>query len=222
MGRARWRAVLRHAALLALVCSLFAAAPARAERVWPARLAPRAKKLRQNPGRLGRGFMSDVFISRDGRHVIKKIKPTLGGVMPLGRAARAALAARSVTIMDVLRGAGLPVPAAVVPPGHPDMIVQQFAGEGILFRELPWSARPRALASAFGAWRRAVGAARGAGIRGVLIDPKIANFKFARDGRVVSWFDPAGVGGPWHWVRVRSRMLVRGLVRRLWPAVSRR
>jgi hypothetical protein len=204
-------AVLRHAVLLALVSSLGVAVPARAERAWPARLPPAAKKLRRNPGRLGRGFMSDVFISRDGRHVIKKVKPTLGGVVPLGREARAMLAARSVTIMDVLRRAGLPVPAAVVPPGHPDMIVQEFAGEGAAFGDLHWSARPRALASAFGAYRRAVRAVRRAGMRGVLVDPKIANFKFAPEGRLVSWFDPAGVGGPWHWVTLRSRMLVRRL-----------
>jgi hypothetical protein len=204
--------VLRHAALLAFASSLVAAAPARAERAWPARIAPAAKKLRQSPGRLGRGFMSDVFLSRDGRHVIKKVKPTLGGVVPLGREARAMLAARSVTIMDVLRRAGLPVPAAVVPDGHPDMIVQEFAGEGTSFGELAWSARPRALASAFAAYRRAVQAVRRAGIRGVLVDPKVANFKFARDGRLVSWFDPAGVGGPWHWISLRSRMVARRLL----------
>lgn len=201
--------MLRLAVPLALAASLLTAAPSRAERAWPSRVAQPAKKVRRNPGRLGRGFMSDVFLSRDGRHVIKKVKPTLGGVVPLGRQERAMLAARSVTIMDVIRRAGVPVPAAVVPAGHPDMIVQEFAGEGTTFDRLRWSARPRALASAIVSYGRAVRAVRRAGIRGTLVDPKIANFKFAPDGRVVSWFDPAGVGGPWHWVKLRSRMLVR-------------
>jgi hypothetical protein len=72
-----------------------------------------------------------------------------------------------------------------------------------------------------------VRAVRRAGIRGTLVDPKLANFKFAADGRVVSWFDPAGVGGPWHWIKVRSRMLVRrisgarsGEARRRAPAAA--
>ena len=208
----------------ALVVSLVApghaerpAAPA--ARVWP-------KKVRHHPGRLGQGFMSDVFVSRDGRHVIKKVKPTLGGVVSLSREARVMLAARAVTIMQVVRRAGVPVPPAVVPDGHPDMIVQELAAEGAFFAELDWSARPRALASAFRHYVRAVRAARRAGIRGTLIDPKVANFKFAADGRVVSWFDPAGVGGPLHWISLRSRMLVRKVVelgrRRRAPAAAKR
>ena len=92
------------------------------------------------------------------------------------------------------------------------MIVQEFATEGAFFSQLGWSARPRALASAFGHYVRAVRAVQQVGIRGTLIDPKVANFKFAPDGRVVSWFDPAGVGGPLHWISLRSRMLVRKVV----------
>ena len=190
----------------------------------PAR-AERAKTIRRHPGRLGKGFMSDVFVSRDGRHVIKKVKPILGGVLPLGRAARARLAARSVAIMDIIRLAGVPVPRALVPAGHQDMIVQEFAGEGSSLGELRWRARPRALASALTHYARAVRAVRRAGMRGTLVDPKLANFKFSPEGRVVSWFDPAGVGGPWHWIKLRSRMLVRriagGLTRGRTPAGAR-
>lgn len=173
-----------------------------------------APAVRRNPGRLGKGFMSDVFLSRDGRHVIKKVKPTLGGVVKLSRPRRALLAARAVRVMDVIRAAGVPVPAAAVPAGHPDMIVQEFARDGVSLAALPWKARPRALLSAFRHYTRAVRAVRRAGMRGVLVDPKLANFKFAADGRVVSWFDPAGVGGPLHWLNLRSRMLVARLLAR--------
>ncbi len=190
------------AAALVLLAAGAAAVPVRADGAAPAR-------VRRYPTRLGKGFMSDVFLSRDGRHVIKKVKPSLGGVLPLGREARAMLASRSVRIMQIIRRAGVPVPDAVIPAGHPDMIVQELAGEGTTFDRLRLSARPRALASAMAHYVRAVRAVRRAGIRGTLVDPKLANFKFAADGRVVSWFDPAGVGGPWHWIKVRSRMLVR-------------
>lgn len=214
----RRRRVRSSSWVLAAVLVLGLVAPAVADRG--------AKKVRQNPGRLGKGFMSDVFVSRDGRHVIKKVKSTLGGVLPLGPAARGRLAARSVKIMDVIRRAGVPVPRAVVPAGHPDMIVQEFAGEGQSLGELRWRSRPRALASAVGNYARAVRAVRRAGMRGTLVDPKLANFKFSPDGRVVSWFDPAGVGGPWHWIVVRSRMLVRriagAVARGRAPAAARR
>jgi hypothetical protein len=170
-------------------------------------LAQADRGRRVIPKKLGAGMMSKAYLSRDGRFVIKKVRPRLGGVKPLTRADRQRLANQSVTLMAVLRRGGLPIPDAVVPEGHPGMIVQEFAGEGVGFGELPWRARPRAFGSALASYSRAVFLATRAGYRPVLIDPKIGNFRFGPSGRVVSWFDPVGIGGPIDWIKLRSRML---------------
>ena len=109
----------RHAVSLALAGALVAAlvVPAGAERA-PASARAWPKKVRHHPGRLGQGFMSDVFVSRDGRHVIKKVKPTLGGVVSLSREARVMLASRAVTIMQIVRRGGR-AGAAGGRPGRP-------------------------------------------------------------------------------------------------------
>lgn len=162
---------------------------------------------RRVPRRIGQGFMSKAYLSRDGRHVIKKVRARLGGVGRITKAQRAHLAARSVALMDVLRRGGLPVPPAVVPDGHPGIIVQELAPPGVGLGDLPWRARPRALGNAILLYARAVVLATRAGFKPVLIDPQLANFRFGPGGRVESWFDPVGAVGPIDWLKLRGKKL---------------
>lgn len=151
--------------------------------------------------------MSKVFLSDDGRHVIKKIKPKLGRVKVLDRRLRARLARRNVELMDVLRAEGAPIPRAAVPAGHPDVIVQEFVSRGAPFESLSLGARPRALAGVLAHVVRAMRAAWRHGHRSALIDPNIGNFRFDRRGRVTAWFDPVGIDGPWQWILRRVQLL---------------
>jgi hypothetical protein len=197
---------------LALAIGLIAAlaAPAAARRTPRPGAVQKAKKtakVRGFPRQLGEGMMSKVFLASDGRHVIKKVKPRLGRATRLSRSKRIELAGRSVAYMDVLRSEGVKIPRAVIPRGHPDMIVQELVVTGRPITGIPWRARPRALWNAarqvFGAMR----IARRHGLRALLIDSNPANFRFDERGEITSWFDPVAPLSPGELVKFAAREL---------------
>lgn len=159
------------------------------------------------PRFLGEGAFSRAFRTRDGKHVIKRLKPTLLGE-PLTGEERAAMASRYVASIGILRRAGLPVTSARVPDRHPGMIVQPFARRGVSFGELGIRPRFRALASAIAISARAWVHLRRAGARGVFVDPFVQNMRFDRSGRVVEWFDPVGPVGLDRFFKLQVRALV--------------
>lgn len=182
-----------------------AAARARAVRKVETR-APR-RAVGAMPRFLGEGAFSQAFRTRDGKYVIKRLKPKLAG-RSVTRDERAAMASRYVASIQILRRAGLPVSAARVAERHPHMIVQRFARRGIRFRELAVGARFRALASAIAISARAWYHLKRAGTRDVFVDPFPWNMRFDRSGRVVEWFDPVGPVSLARWVRLQIRSFV--------------
>ena len=161
------------------------------------------------PRFLGEGAFSHAFRTRDGKYVIKRLKPQLLGT-PLTHAERAEMAGRYVASIEILRGAGLPVSATSRADRHPHMIVQRFARRGVRFRELPVAAKVRALASAIAITARAWYHLERAGARSVFVDPFPWNMRFDRSGRVVEWFDPIGPFSFTRWIRIQLRSLVSG------------
>lgn len=138
---------------------------------------------------IGEGATSMVYATRDGKHVVKQMKPVIKQRQPISRAGRMELAHRTVAGMDLLRDAGLPIPAAWIERGHPDSIVQTRVTDGLTLSELSGVARLRARTALI---RLNVRAARELWPRRTFgwIDAGSSNVRFDRSGRVVSWFDP--------------------------------
>jgi hypothetical protein len=159
------------------------------------------------PRFLGEGAFSHAFRTRDGKHVIKRLKPTLLKTS-LAYEERVAMASRYVASIRTLRRAGLPVSKARVPERHPHMVVQRFARRGVAFRELGVRARFRALVSAVAISARAWYHLTRAGVRGVFVDPLVQNMRFDRTGRVVEWFDPVAPVSLARWYAVLVHAIV--------------
>jgi hypothetical protein len=141
------------------------------------------------PKRLGEGFFSRAYRSKDGKWVIKKMRPRIAGVKKVSKKQRAEMAERTVKAIAELRAEGVPVPEAHVPEGHQAVVVQRYA-DGILFKDLQGKAKFEAsknLMKLFAAGRRVAKAKSGGQW---YIDENRGNVFFHKDGRVKSWFDP--------------------------------
>jgi hypothetical protein len=141
---------------------------------------------------IGEGASSLTYASRDGTHVVHEMKKSLASGTPVSRADRIELAHRTVGGMELLRGAGLPIPPAWIERGHPDRIVQPRVTGGFELSQLRGIARLRARAALVGLRARA---ARQLWPRRTFgwIDATPRNVRFDTAGRVVTWFAPVSI-----------------------------
>lgn len=165
--------------------------PAQAKKARAA--AARAKKQpaarRGFPALIGEGWFSKVYGSHDGKYVMKKMKPKIGGVRPVSPKRRAEMARRTVRASELLRKSGLPVPESLVSPKYGDIIVQQRV-RGTTFQRLPKAVRPVAEKNAKAVFRKANRIARSKKATTWYIDENMANLRFDKTGSVKAWIDP--------------------------------
>lgn len=143
------------------------------------------------PKRIGEGFFSRVYQSRDGKWVIKKMRPAIAGVEPVSKSQRSTMARTTVRVSELLRKSGLPVPQMYIPKGKEAVIVQKFSS-GLTFGQLQGKAKFEAsknLMVFFGKATRTAKTIKGYD-KNWYVDKNRDNVLFEKSGKVLSWIDP--------------------------------
>jgi RHS repeat-associated protein len=184
-------------------------------------LDPLARAALDRPWRrIGGGAGADAFAVRYGAttYVVKELRFAEKGLTP---AQSARVIEGTVTRMETLRGAGMPVP----PTGQISyfQMVQPY-GEGYSYYKLPPEAQARARAVFEPLVSQAQGIIGGTQGTGYWVDPGPWNATYSADGgKVVSWFDPVAVNeasvagkprrGRKRWRETQRRRRARRVVR---------